>query len=49
MSSNIKLEYISLLEDAHVDDRPFVNFIAEGVVETEKENDAAPAYSPKHK
>ncbi|HZK01593.1 MAG TPA: Fic family protein [Anaerovoracaceae bacterium] len=33
----LQQEYISLLERAHVDDRPFVDFIAERVLETDKE------------
>lgn len=30
-------DYINLLELAHKDDRPFINFIAERVLETEKD------------
>jgi Fic family protein len=30
-------EYISLLEKAHTDDRPFIEFIAECVLETQKD------------
>lgn len=33
----LRQEYISLLERAHKDDRPFVDFIAERVLETEKD------------
>jgi Fic family protein len=33
----LRQEYISLLERAHKDDRPFMDFIAERVLETEKE------------
>ena len=33
----LRQEYISLLERAHKDDRPFVDFIAERVLESEKE------------
>ncbi|MFA5634954.1 MAG: Fic family protein [Anaerovoracaceae bacterium] len=33
----LRQEYISLLERAHRDDRPFVDFIAERVLESEKE------------
>lgn len=33
----LRQEYISLLERAHKDDRPFVDFIAEQVLESEKE------------
>lgn len=33
----LRQEYISLLERAHQDDRPFVDFIAERVLESEKE------------
>ena len=33
----LRQEYISLLELAHKDDRPFMDFIAERVLETEKE------------
>ena len=33
----LRAEYISLLEKAHRDDRPFMDFIAERVLETEKD------------
>jgi Fic family protein len=33
----LRQEYISLLELAHTDDRPFMDFIAERVLETEKD------------
>jgi Fic family protein len=33
----LRREYISLLEQAHTDDRPFMDFIAERVLETEKD------------
>lgn len=33
----LRQEYISLLERAHRDDRPFMDFIAERVIESEKE------------
>ena len=33
----LRREYIDLLEQAHIDDRPFMDFIAEQVMETEKE------------
>lgn len=33
----LRQEYISLLEYAHKDDRPFIDFIAERVLESEKE------------
>ncbi len=33
----LRQEYISLLELAHSDDQPFINFIAERVLESEKE------------
>jgi Fic family protein len=33
----LRQEYISLLDRAHTDDRPFMDFIAERVLETEKE------------
>jgi Fic family protein len=33
----LRQEYISLLERAHKDDRPFIDFIAERVLESEKE------------
>lgn len=33
----LRQEYISLLEQAHKDDRPFIDFIAERVFESEKE------------
>lgn len=33
----LRREYISLLERAHKDDRPFIDFIAERVLESEKE------------
>lgn len=33
----LRQEYISLLERAHKDDRPFVEFVAERVLESEKE------------
>jgi Fic family protein len=33
----LRQEYISLLEQAHTDDRPFMDFIAERVLETEKD------------
>jgi streptomycin 6-kinase len=33
----LRQEYISLLERAHKDDRPFVEFIAERVLESEKD------------
>lgn len=33
----LRQEYISLLERAHNDDRPFIDFIAEQVLESEKE------------
>jgi hypothetical protein len=33
----LRQEYISLLERAHKNDRPFMDFIAERVLESEKE------------
>jgi Fic family protein len=33
----LRLEYVSLLEQAHKDDKPFTDFITERVVESEKE------------
>ena len=33
----LRTEYIGLLERAHLDDRPFLDFIAERVLETEKD------------
>ena len=33
----LRHEYIALLEKAHENDKPFVEFIAERVLETEKE------------
>ena len=33
----LRTEYISLLELAHTDDRPFMGFIADRVLETEKD------------
>lgn len=33
----LRQEYISLLEKAHMDDNPFLEFIAERVYESEKE------------
>jgi Fic family protein len=33
----LRREYMSLLEQAHTDDRPFMDFVAERVLETEKD------------
>jgi hypothetical protein len=33
----LRQEYVSLLESAHKDDQPFMDFVAERVLESEKE------------
>jgi len=33
----LRTEYISLLEKAHVDDKPFIKFIAEREIESQKD------------
>lgn len=37
ISPVLRTEYISLLENAHEDDRPFINFIAERELESQKD------------